>query len=208
VTWLGDLGGGAASLAIRRASAASTSASTVFTGSDYGGSINLEGDVAAFVVATAGSPTAPAAPVFPAVGGRLSDALREYLTPGAATSAAWTNRARTFLTLYGGALDPTTHALTNRAALVAAFATKIQTFACNYLASRVRDHHITFADARIAARHIVPASQEVATAFMGALEVSSASGARIEATTFPSPGPATAEACQTQIRAAALLGVF
>ncbi|MFM2419024.1 MAG: hypothetical protein RL385_3747 [Pseudomonadota bacterium] len=44
-TWLGDLGGGAAMLAMSRATAPSTPAITRFRGSDYGGSINLEGDI-------------------------------------------------------------------------------------------------------------------------------------------------------------------
>ena len=80
VTWLGDLGGGAASLAIKRVGAPATSASAVFAGSDYGGSINLEGDVAAFVVAGGGA--ALVAPTF-APGTRMSDALAAYLSPNA-----------------------------------------------------------------------------------------------------------------------------
>ena len=101
VTWLGDLGGGAASLAIKRVGAPATSASTVFAGSDYGGSINLEGDVAAFVVAGGGA--ALVAPTF-APGTRLSDALTAYLSPSA-PSAAWNTRVSSFLTMYNGTLD-------------------------------------------------------------------------------------------------------
>jgi len=199
VTWLGDLGGGAASLALKRVAAPGTSASAVFTGSDYGGSINLEGDVAAAVVATS-STTALTAPSF-AAGKALSDALQDYLSP-AAPSAAWSARASTFLKMNGAAFD-SSGALTNRAALIAAFAAKIQTFACNYLASRVGDKKVSLADAKTAAKtHIVPSSEEVATAFVDALLDSHKSGGRIEAKRFPSPSAGAKDACGMQLLAA------
>jgi hypothetical protein len=204
VTWLGDLGGGAASLAIKRAATPSTSASAVFSGSDYGGSINLEGDVAASVVAK-GSPSAVTAPTL-AAGRRLSDALDDYLSP-AAPSAVWKDRATTFLTMSGGTFDAS-GALTNRATLVAAFAAKIQTFACNYLASRVKDKHITLGIARTAGTHVIGASNEVATAFVDAVDDSHKSGAKIEATRFPSPTPAGSQACTTQLAAGAAGGLL
>lgn len=202
VTWLGDLGGAAASLSVKRTSVASTSTRTVFTGTDYGGSINLEGDVAGFVVAS-GSTTALTTPIITVGSGRLSDALTAYLTPG---SSAYNSRATTFLTMYGGTFDPTTHALTNATAVATTFANKIQAFACNYLASRVRDGHITYATATSAAAHVVPTSVEVATTFVNALSDNITSGGRIEATRFPSPSPAGTPVCQTQIRAGGLLG--
>lgn len=203
VTWLGDLGGGAASLALKRVATPSTSARAVFTGTDYGGPINLEGDVAASVVAT-GSPTALTAPTF-AAGKRLSDALRDYLSPAAA-SAAWTNRATTFLKMNGATFD-SANALTNRAALITSFAAKIQEFACNYLASRVKDKKVTIADAKAAANsHVVSSAQEVATAFVDALDDSHKTGASIAATRFPTPTTGGASACTTQLLAAQVLG--
>lgn len=203
VTWIGDLGGGAGSLAVKRVSAPGTSAKTVFTGSDYGGSINLEGDVAGSVVATA-SPSAVTAPSF-APGKGLSDALQDYLSP-AAPSAAWNKRATTFLTMNGATFDAS-GALTNRAALIAAFASKILEFACNYLASRVKGKRITVAEAKAAAAsHVVSSSQEVATAFVDALVDSHKSGGKIEATRFPSPTTGGSSACTTQLLAIKFLG--
>ncbi|MGF6414019.1 DUF4157 domain-containing protein [Paraburkholderia sp. MM5482-R1] len=197
VTWLGDLGGGAASLAIRRVAAPTVSVSAVFSGSDYGGSINLEGDVAASVVATSNT-TAVTAPNI-AAGKKLSDVLQDYLSPAAPT-ATWTTRARAFLTMNGGMVDPS-GALTNRAALIALFAPKIQTFACAYLASRVKDKHISFGQAKAAANHVIPCAQEVATAFVDALDYSSRTGGKIEATRFPAASPASPGACTTLIYA-------
>jgi hypothetical protein len=82
---------------------ASTTASAVFTGSDYGGSINLEGDIAASVVATPSASTAPTAPSFGS-GRRLSDALTDYLSPSA-PSAAWNGCVTAFLRLNGGRVE-------------------------------------------------------------------------------------------------------
>jgi hypothetical protein len=199
VTWLGDLGGGAASLAGRRTIAPAVSASVVFSGSDYGGSINLEGDVAGSVVATSGTAAVTAPNI--AAGKHLSDVLQDYLSPGAhSTSAAWATRARTFLTMNGGTVDAT-GTLTNRAALISKLAPKIQDFACNYLASRVKDKHMTFSQAKDAANHVIPSALEVATTFVDALEDSSKTGSRIEAKRFPPASPPVPGACKAQIYA-------
>jgi hypothetical protein len=202
VTWLGDLGGAAASLAIKRLSDPVAKATSVFTGSDYGGSINLEGDVAGSVVASA-SPSAVTTPSL-APGKRLSDALVDYLSPAAPT-AAWKGRATTFLTMNGGIFDPS-GSLTNRTALITAFQTKILEFSCNYLASRVGDKKVSVADAKAAAHHVVGTSEEVATAFVDALIDSHKSGGKIQATRFPTPKPAGSSACRTQLFAAGLVG--
>ena len=204
VTWLGDLGGGASTLAVRRTAAPSTSASAVFVGSDYGGSINLEGDVAAFVVASGGG-TSIVAPTF-APGTRLSDALQSYLSPAGA-GAAWTARADTFLRMYGATIDAS-GTLTNRASLVSTLAAKIQTFACNYMASRVRDGHTTYATATAAAANVPPAADEVAGAFIDALDDSRRTGARIQATRFASPGTPRPGACAAQIAAGRAAGAI
>ncbi len=204
VTWLGDLGGGAAQLGIMRAGAPATSVSAVFSGSDYGGSINLEGDVAGSVVATA-STSALTAPNITG-GKRLSDVLEDYLSP-AAPGAAWKDRVTTFMTMNGATFDAS-GTLTNRAVLVAAFETRIQTFACNYLASRVKDHHTTLAVAKTAGTHVAGTSQEVAAAFIDALEDSRKSGAKIEAKRFPAPTPAGSQSCSTQLAAGAAGGLL
>lgn len=202
VTWLGDLGGGAASLAVRRVAAPSTSAGTVFTGSDYGGSINLEGDIAASVVAT-GSPSAVTAPNL-APGKKFSDVLQDYLSP-AAPSASWNDRATTFLTMNGATIDAS-KTLTNRNALIDSFAKKIQIFACNYLVSRVKDGKIPVATAKAAANdHVISSAREVAAAFVDALDDSRKTGAKIEAKRFPGPTTGGSSACTAQVLAAGLL---
>ena len=202
VTWIGDLGGGAGSLAVKRVAAPSTSVSTVFTGSDYGGSINVEGDVAGSVVAT-GSPSTVTAPTF-APGKGLSDGLQDYLSPAGA-SPAWNKRATTFLTMNGATFDAS-GGLSNRTALIAAFGKKIQEFACNYIASRVKDGKMLSAEAKKAASsHVVSSAQEVATAFVDALGDSHKSGGRIEATRFPTPGAGGTGACTIQVTAASVL---
>ena len=213
VTWLGDLGGGTASVAMARVATPSQSVSMIFIGppaklgsplySDYGASINLEGDIAGSVIATSSS-TAVTAPVF-AAGKGLADALQDYLSPGT-PSPQWKGRAKTFLTMNGGTFDRS-GALTNGTALVASFAPKIQVFACNYLASRVKDGKATYALAKAAASHVIPASQEVAEAFVDALTDSAKAGDKIEAKRFPSPKPAKDGACASQLAAAGLLNM-
>ena len=209
VTWLGDLGGGAAKVALARAAVPTSSSSLAFdpsAPSDYGGSINLEGDIAGAVIATS-SPTAITAPDIPA-GKKLSDALTDYLTPPAATTgappSAWKTRAHTFLAMYGGAFDASGK-LTNGATLIGSMAPKIQTFACNYLGSRVKDKRVTFTVAKQAANHVIPASQEVAEAFVNALAASALTGDKIEAKVFPAAKAAVSGACGTQINAGGLL---
>lgn len=205
VTWLGDLGGGAAALALRRVPDPTKTATDVFTGTDYGGSINLEGDVAGSVVATTGTPTAVAAPVI-ASGKGLSDILNDYLAPAGA-GPAWNQRAKTFLSIIGGTFDPTTGNLNNRAALVTWMAPKLESFACNYLASRVKDKKISFADAKAAAdKYVVNAASDVASVFVDALAASVKTGAKIEATGAPKSSGAGASSCGALITAAGFLG--
>jgi hypothetical protein len=77
VTWMGDLGGGAANLARRRASTPNTTVQYVFhnSTSDYGVADNLEGDIAAYCVAAGSS--AGGVPAFGT--GTIADAIRSYL---------------------------------------------------------------------------------------------------------------------------------
>ncbi|MBH5369760.1 DUF4157 domain-containing protein [Bradyrhizobium sp. CNPSo 4016] len=208
VTWLGDLGGGAARVALLRVGNPSASVKAAFSApSDYGGTINLEGDIAGFVVATSrkDSVTAPDIPS----GKGLSDALQDYLSP-AAPGTAWKGRAATFLSMYGGKLDPASGTLTNRSELASVMAEKIQVFACNYLASRVKDKKTTgvgFSDAKAAADHVIPASQEVAETFLDALTDAAQSGGNIDAKRFPQPKSKVPGACSLQIWAGGALSI-
>jgi hypothetical protein len=204
VTWLGDLGGGTGKVALERASAPSAPASDAFlpAPSDYGGTINLEGDIAGYVVAT-GSPTALTAPNIPA-GKKLSDALSDYVS-SSGPGSAFKDRAHTFLTMNGGVFDPAGK-LTNAADLIAKFAPKIEVFACNYVASRVGDKHVGYNLAKKASDNVKPLSQEIAEIFIQALAHSALSGDRIEARPpFPSPKAAQPGACGMQIEAGKVL---
>lgn len=177
-----------------RASRPATRARTRFSGSNFGGSINLEGDVAAYVVArnTAIS-NRPAAPDFS--GGTLAQALEAYLEPrGPRAGGQWFRRATSFLEMHGGALSGAT--LTNRSTLVASFAAKIAEFGCEYLVNRLRQTG-RLTSARLAASivHIPGASSEVASIFIDALVACHAAPRnRLAAVTDPAPTPAAASA--------------
>jgi hypothetical protein len=202
VTWLGDLGGGAGSLSRIRGDGAPASGdilSYVFAkeppgNSDYGGFINLEGDVGAAVIAS-GSSTALGTPT----AARLSDALRDYLTPG----AAWDSRAKAFLSMYGATFDAS-GVLTNRDTLVRGYAQKVAAFACNYIASRVNDKRITLDKGKAAAFHVVGVANEVAAVFIDTLVAALAPATKIDANkpsvAIPPTSPrATVQSCTEQI---------
>jgi hypothetical protein len=135
VTWLGDLGGGAANLAWQRSAGGrnvTRSVSTVFveSGSDYGASINLEGDVAGYLI---GAGSSLAAPNFPP-GAKIADLFRDYLPVSPTGTARYTRRCRDFLTIMGGSLDSSPKArLMNRAAVASAFARRIREFGGPYM---------------------------------------------------------------------------
>lgn len=187
-TWLGDLGGGAGTLALRRATRASTSVQLAFSGSDYGGCINLEGDVAGYVVAQ--DPTVenePSAPVF-AAGRTFADALEAYLSPGS-TSVHWKRRARRFLKMLGARFDQSS-LLANEAALRASLASDIADFGAWYLATRLGDH--SKADPgvmREASRHLDGAATEVAEVFVHTLVRVQLQGEYALAAVAPFPKP-------------------
>jgi hypothetical protein len=207
VTWLGDLGGGAASLAIERAKSPGSPAnvSKKFTGTDYGSPSNLEGDVAGFLVARGSGVGSPADVPAIAPGKGIADALDDYFatTPKAST-AAWDQRAKTFLTLYGGAFDAAGN-LTNSQKLIDSFSDQIESFACEYLAQRKTDSSASISDQEFldAADHIRSCSKEVAQTFVNILEdVSKTPGVTLKALrAYPSPTPAAPGACRVMTTA-------
>jgi outer membrane protein OmpA-like peptidoglycan-associated protein len=136
VTWAGDLGGAAARLALDRITTAATPATTYFSasGTDYGASSNLEGDVGAYLVATPGSPLSP-----PTIGtGLIADAFADFFV----RRAGWSMRCRSFLNQIGGITAPTRGgwALLNRPAVEASIASKLASFGSLYLVNWVRNH--------------------------------------------------------------------
>lgn len=201
VTWLGDLGGGAASLALDRARSPKSPppVSNKFTGTDYGAASNLEGDVAGFVVARGSGASSGGADV-PAIppGKGIADALDDYFGAApAAASTAWDQRAKTFLTIYGGTFDAAGN-LTNSGTVIDTFADKIESFACQYLAQRKADSSAKISDTEFldAADNIRPCSREVAETFVNTLiDTSKTPGLALKATRFAATKPASPGAC-------------
>lgn len=190
-TWVGDLGGGAAMLADARVSVPKTRAKTRFFGSDFGGSINLEGDVAAYVVALDPSVAdRPSKPVFGSSTSPIADALDAYLKPGTSGGPEWDSRSRQFLLMNGGAL--TGNALDNRGNVVSDMADKIEAFGCYYLVNRLRQTgRLTSARLEKASAFLPGAAQEVAGIFVDALQSNvRRPKSRLQAVTDPSPSPA------------------
>ncbi len=160
-TWLGDLGGGAGMLAMKRGldGKASKPAIDHFKGGDYGGCVNLEGDIAGVV----GVEIKP--------GQKLADALRAYLLPPKEDPGArWNHRAQLMLENLGGTV--TSGALTNQAALIASVGAQIEGFGCWYAATRLKDKgkSLTPAMCRDVGHHVTGSAAEMAEIFIKTLE--------------------------------------
>lgn len=206
-TWVGDLGGGAAMLSVARITNPRRRAVDFFRGTDFGGSINLEGDVAGYLVgADLSSPDAVAAPVMPG-NGMIADALESYLLPAAgSTGTNWDTRCQDFLRMMGGAMG-SSGTLTNRVAVVSGLASQIEGFACWYLVNRLRQTgRLSLTSLRAASGHIGGASQEVATVFVDALEhcVTHPGSALAASGSGPAPTPPSTPSGACQVAIAAL----
>jgi len=194
-TWLGDLGGGAAMLSARRANAPATRAVTVFQGTDFGGSINLEGDTAAYLVARDPGVVNQPSPLRFTRGQTLADALGAYLGASGATPE-WNSRGRMFMQMLGARFDPAGN-LTNRIGLIDSLARQISEFGCWYLINRLRQQRRLDPLLLQAAAGFLPgASREVAQVFVDALDHSRRRPIDSIAArgVGPAPTPATAPA--------------
>jgi hypothetical protein len=198
-TWLGDLGGGAGTLAMRRVRDASRRAITVFpiSGSSFGAAINLEGNVGAYLIGrkidNPDEPNGPTDVSFPAGNdiNPIASIVNNYL--GATTpSPDWNNRAKLFLQMLGGQFTGTV--LTNRDQMVNTLTGQIETFGSRYIVPRITNSTPlpqipeTFA---AVSRHIAGASREVASVFIDALIYTVTHPAElIRYRTNPNPTPA------------------
>ncbi len=188
-TWLGDLGGGAGMLAVDRVATPTTSALHRFIGSNFGGSINLEGDVAGYVIARdPSSSDSSSAPILPSDG--IAGAVEKYIG-SPAPGPEWSGRASAFIRMNGGAVSGPT--ITNKAELISSFAAKIESFGVNYLIARMKDKKVSPSQVRGAASQLTGAAHEVAEVFVNALSSSLAHGgaaieARPPAPAITSPG--------------------
>lgn len=166
VTWLGDLGGGAANLAWCRASTPNRSVSNIFSasGSDYGASINLEGDIAAYVIGSTGG--ALDAPIFRR-GDGIVDLFERYL-PISRTASGWQRRGRDFVQMIGGRVSGSS--ISNRSTLITQLTGKIETFAVAYMMQRyIPGQCLNGPQIEAACQHLHGAAREVAAVFVSAL---------------------------------------
>lgn len=180
-TWLGDLGGGAANLAWRRARTPLASVSSIFSssGSDYGASINLEGDVGAFIIGS--TSTTVTAPSYGR--GGVADLFDNYL-PARGVTPLWRNRAKNFLLMHGGTF--TSNTLSNRSTVVTTFKDKIFTFSIAYMTQRYLSSDLQ--RAANACAFLEGAATEIAEVFVSALERNIISPSRIiSGGRFPRP---------------------
>jgi hypothetical protein len=212
VTWLGDLGGGAANLAWRRsanARSASRSVSTVFvaSGSDYGAPINLEGDIAGYLIGAPTTVTAGPAGLTFSRGTTVADLFRAYLPINATGRTNYFLRSRNFLTMMGGRFNaPPSNRLLNRSTVVSRLATKIREFAIAYMLQRyILGQGHPQQRVEDACKHISGAATEVAETFVKALETNVRAPRRAirAAAPWPTPTPPASSCSSRALRAAA-----
>jgi hypothetical protein len=130
-TWVGDLAGASARLALDRLRKPNTPVRHYFRGTDYGASSNLEGDIAAYVAADNTGSNSVEAAVMPT--NSIADAIQAYFTP-----RVQANRYRRFLELQGGVFSG--NVLSNRSAVEAGMAAKLTDFGRLYMANWIRGH--------------------------------------------------------------------
>ena len=199
VTWLGDLGGGAANLARRRAKTPGLPVDWVFDNpaSDYGVSDNLEGDVAGYV---AGSVTGGDVP---AITGTIADVIQQYVATG--SGGLWKGRAASFARGIGATVGPK-GAITNARALTSKLSTKLYDFGIWYASTRwVPTGELRGADATKTCQHMKGAAEEVAGVFVKTLgEAIAAAPARVVAKK-PFPPVTAPRKCESRLLGAASL---
>ncbi|WP_233587552.1 hypothetical protein [Corallococcus sp. CA049B] len=195
-TWLGDLGGAAGMLARDRSTSPSSSVLKRFIGLDFGGSNNLEGDVAGYVVARDKSDDKGSSALDISKGKWVADALEEYMSPGRPGSE-WKDRCTVFLKMMGGEFKG--YKLGNRDALIARLAVQIAEFGSVYLLNRLRQkNQLTASLLEASYLHLVGAAMEVAQVFVSALVYSHEhQGGRLQAR--PPAPPVTPKAQQVTV---------
>lgn len=195
VTWLGDLGGGAASLARKRITAARTSVEVIFnnTTSDYGVMDNLEGDAGGYLVACGSTPGG--ATIYGA-GKGVADVLADYLPLTSATQ--WATRASRFATALGATVGAM--GITNVPALTTSIADKLYDFAVWYAATRwIPSGELLGPAATTACTHMRGAADEVATVLVSTLSKAILRpGSSIHASA-PYPKPTAAGVCKSTL---------
>jgi hypothetical protein len=199
VTWLGDLGGGAASLARKRIAAPQTSVSVIFnnSSSDYGVMDNLEGDLGGYLVACGAQPGG--APAF--AGSGAADSLAAYAPLASRTE--WNSRAARFITAIGGKVSARGQLL-NPLDLVKSLTAKLYEFAVWYAATRwIPSGELLGKDADRACQHMRSAAGEVALTLTQTLVKAIAAPTRPVAASAPYTSPVTPGVCESTLLQAA-----
>lgn len=161
-TWVGDLGGAAARLAMARVKTPKTPAQRFFVGSDYGAPSNLEGDVSAYIVGDSPTATSVVAVRIP-TSGSIADALKDYFID----KKGHRDRCRRFLILQGGSFSGST--LTNRSSVQSIMQDKIASFGKIYLTNFVRQKGLPLSTIPASLPHLQNAARDVAKLFIDKL---------------------------------------
>lgn len=171
-TWLGDLGGGASMLAMKRASGESTRrAIKMFPkdGHSYGSWVNIEGDAAAYLVANVAGGAEGAKSLDLNPDKRLSTVLEEYLFNTEENNFK-AERAKHMLLALGCVFDEK-GAITNEKDVQMIVANKIFEFADLYMAQwYILESKLDVDRALNASRHFLPASIEMTSIFLHMLK--------------------------------------
>ncbi|GGX18062.1 hypothetical protein [Aquimarina muelleri] len=179
-TWVGDLGGGTAKLALDRVKNPSKRSRTMFpiSGSSYGAMVNLEGDIAAYVVGMdeeSDSKIDDPTDNFE----MIHEALKDYF------DNKWDKRSYYFLKMLKG--DFKDGKLINKDKLIENCAEIFEDFAFYYAALRYTKEELAPASS-----YFYPASQEMASIFIdGLIHVVDNPKDMIARRTNPSPEPKT-----------------
>ena len=156
-TWVGDLGGGTANLSRQRLSNPKSRAKTLFPvgGHSYGSMVNLEGDIAAYVVGMDEGNS-----------NKISDATDQFKTIHEALKdyfeKKWNKRAFYFLAMLGGEISGNIIKYV-KSNLISKCAIKFEDFAEPYIVLRNPKDLIE------ASNYFKPVSEEVAAIFINAL---------------------------------------
>jgi hypothetical protein len=161
VTWVGDLGGAAARVALNRVVAPEADVARYFRGTDYGAASNLEGDISAYTVASPAGASGAVGPLTLTATGSIADAIEaHFMTTGGRQSSCYK-----FVMVQGARFDGST--FLNRPTLEAAMAVKLALFGQLYMVNYLRQRNRLDWSRIVRARQELPkASVDVARRFV------------------------------------------
>ncbi|MBK6901543.1 MAG: hypothetical protein IPH04_01680 [Saprospirales bacterium] len=195
-TWIGDIGGGAGMLAFRRVNNPNKRAIDMFSGSsNFGGWINLEGDIAAYVVGRDVDYFDSTPSVDLDNDDYIAEIVESYLLPQAPEGSDWNLRSELFLKMLGGNIN--NGQLTNEQNLVNELSSEVEDFAEKYvinMASSKNSDSNPSNDVNLyeTSKHLKGASKEVTEIFVHTLKNAiNNPNQRVQAQGFdPNPMPA------------------